>query len=142
MTWLELVATVCGITFGSPELANNIDKVATEYKVERELILSVVWGESRCKPEAHGTSDDRGLMQVIPKWHGPRMKRLGISDLFDPLQNLRTGTDFLSALHVTVNPKKALAIYNGGFTPPNSSYDYANSVLKRKALYKSLLEQN
>jgi len=142
MNWLELVATVCGATLGTPELAHNIDTVATEYKVDRTLILSVVWGESRCKPEAHGKSDDRGLMQVVPKWHGPRMKRLGVTNLFDPAQNLRTGTDFLSALRVTEDPARALAIYNGGFTPPPRSHSYANSVLLRKKEYDSLLMQD
>jgi soluble lytic murein transglycosylase-like protein len=142
MNWLELVATVCGATLGTPQLARNIDTVATEYKVDRTLILSVVWGESRCKPEAHGKSDDRGLMQVIPKWHGRRMARLGVTNLFDPLQNLRTGTDFLSALGVTEDPVHALATYNGGFTPPSRSYSYANSVLLRKKEYDLLLIQD
>jgi len=142
MNWLELVATVCGATLGTPQLARNIDTVATEYKVDRTLILSVVWGESRCKPEAHGKSDDRGLMQVVPKWHGRRMARLGVTNLFDPLQNLRTGTDFLSALGVTEDPVHALATYNGGFTPPSRSYSYANSVLLRKKEYDLLLIQD
>jgi soluble lytic murein transglycosylase-like protein len=142
MNWLELVATVCGATLGTPELAHNIDTVATKYQVDRTLILSVVWGESRCKPTAHGKSDDRGLMQVVPKWHGRRMARLGVTNLFDPLQNLRTGTDFLSALRVTEDPARALAIYNGGFTPPPRSYSYANSVLLRKKEYDSLLMQD
>jgi len=139
MNWLELVATVCGATLGTPELAHNIDTVATEYKVDRTLILSVVWGESRCKSTAHGKSDDRGLMQVVPKWHGRRMERLGVTNLFDPLQNLRTGTDFLSALRVTEDPARALAIYNGGFTPPPRSHSYANSVILRKSQYDRLL---
>ena len=142
MNWLELVATVCGATLGTPELAHNIDTVATEYKVDRTLVLSVVWGESRCKPTAHGKSDDRGLMQVIQRWHGPRMERLSVTNLFNPLQNLRTGTDFLSALRVTEDPARALAIYNGGFTPPPRSHSYANSVLLRKKEYDLLLIQD
>ena len=142
MNWLELVATVCGATLGTSQLAHNIDTVATEYKIDRTLILSVVWGESRCKPTAHGKSDDRGLMQVIPRWHGPRMERLGVTNLFDPVQNLKTGTDFLSALGVTQDPVHALASYNGGFTPPSRSYSYANSVLLRKKEYDLLLIQD
>ena len=140
MKWLDLVVAVCGTTFGTPDLAQNIDSVAAQYNVERTLILSVVWGESRCKPSAQGASDDRGLMQVIPKWHGSRMERLGVTNLYDPIQNLKTGTDILSSLRVTEDPVKALAIYNGGFTPPSRSYNYARSVLARKAEYDSALE--
>ena len=37
-----------------------------------------------------------GLMQIQPKWHEDRMRRLGVTDLLDPEQNVRVGADLLS----------------------------------------------
>lgn len=142
MKWIDLVALVCGSTFGTVDLANSIETISSEYSVEKTLILSVVWTESRCKPGALGTSDDRGLMQVIPRSHRPRLDRLKVTDLFDMKQNLRAGTDFLSSLNVNEDSCRALAIYNGGFKPPQRSHDYAQAVIKRKKQYDSLLSED
>ena len=131
MTWLELVALTCASAF-TPELPEQISEVAEDYAVERTLVLAVVWKESRCDPQALGPDSDTGLMQVIPRWHGDRMERLGVTSLYDPEQNLRTGTDYLVSLGVRTDPRKALAKYNGGGRPPASSWRYADSVLSLK----------
>jgi len=138
MTWIELVVFACG-TLGTPNLAGNIESVAKDYDIEKTLILSVVVKESTCRPNALGTSGDTGLMQIVPKWHQDRIIELSVEDLFDPVQNLTVGSDYLSSLGVDKDPRRALVIYNGGYSPPPVSYSYADSVLRRKTNYDKLL---
>ena len=138
MSWVKLVLLVCGLN-ASSDLHAQIDTVAKEFDIERTLILSVVKRESQCSQTALGSSNDRGLMQVVPKWHHDRMAKLGVTDLFDPLQNLRVGTHFLASLGAADKPRDALVYYNGGYRKPQSSYKYAQEVLEKKELYDKML---
>tara|TARA_Y100000389_G_scaffold142110_1_gene140069 strand:- start:1256 stop:1687 length:432 start_codon:yes stop_codon:yes gene_type:complete len=138
MSWVKLVFAVCGLNT-SPNLHAQIDLAAKEFDIEKTLILSVIKKESQCSQTALGTSDDRGLMQVIPKWHHDRMDKLGVTDLFDPMQNLRVGAHFLMSLGVANKPYDALAFYNGGHRRPQSSLKYAEHVLEKKKLYDDML---
>lgn len=128
MTWAELVFTTCA-AFSTPELPVQISTVAEKYDIDKELVLAIVWKESRCDASALGSSNDSGLMQVVPRWHGDRIERLGITDLFDPAQNLLLGVDLLVSLGAKTDPRKALATYNGGPARPAVSYRYADHVL-------------
>jgi len=141
MSWIKLVLLVCGLN-ASSDLHTQIDTVAKEFDIERTLILSVVKRESQCSQTALGSSDDRGLMQVIPKWHHDRMAKLGATDLFDPMQNLRVGTHFLMSLGAADAPHAALVFYNGGHKKPQSSYKYAQEVLEKKELYDKMLKES
>ena len=79
-------------------------------------------------------------MQIIPRWHQDRIEDLGVSNLLDPLDNMRVGASLLSYLGVNNNPTDALVVYNGGYARPLVSYTYANKVLDRKAEYDERLE--
>ena len=138
MSWTALVYSVCSV-FGEPALPALILEVEKEFSVERTLILSMIYQESRCKADALGPSGDTGLMQVIPRWHQDRINSLGVTDLFDPLSNMRVGASLLSYLNVQINPYEALVVYNGGYAKPASSYNYAKEVLDRKAKYDERL---
>lgn len=139
MNWVELVLTVCG-AYGTSGLADQIHNVAKEFGVERTMVLGIIVKESSCNTLAVGTSDDRGLMQVIPKWHKDRMEDLDVTDLYNPLQNIRVGTHFLAALGINEDPLDALVLYNGGYRRPTSSYYYAYDVLAKKGRYDASLE--
>ena len=138
MNWIALVTLVCG-TAATPNLPTQIEAVAQEFNVDKTLILSVIFQESRCKPDAVGTSNDSGLMQIVPRWHQERIERLSVTNLFDPKQNMRVGADILSSLNVNGSTLDALVVYNGGYARPESSYNYARQVIQRKANYDSLL---
>ena len=129
MSWTELVLATCA-AFATPELPAQMSAVAKLYDVDQELILAVVWKESRCDPTALGSSNDSGLMQIIPRWHGDRIERLGVTDLFDPVQNILLGVDLLVDLGVKTDLRKALATYNGGPRRPEASYHYADHVIE------------
>ncbi len=129
MGWPELVFTTCAV-FATPELPAQMNAVAELYDVDRELILAIVWKESRCDPNAAGSSGDSGLMQIVPKWHGDRIEKLGVTDLFSPMQNMILGVDLLVDLGAKNDLRKALATYNGGPRRPEVSYRYADHVIR------------
>ena len=134
MNWTELVLATCA-TFATPQLPDQMAAVASAYGVDPALVLAVVWTESRCDPSALGRDNDSGLMQVIPKWHGARIERLGVTDLFDPVQNMTLGVDLLVDLGAKKDLRKALATYNGGPGRPAASYRYADAII---TLYQQL----
>ena len=129
MSWTELVLATCAV-FATPELPAQMSAVAELYDIDQELILAVVWKESRCDPNALGTSNDSGLMQIVPKWHGDRIEKLGVTDLFSPTQNMLLGVDLLVDLGAKEDLRKALATYNGGPRRPEVSYRYADHVIQ------------
>ena len=122
MSWIDLVYFVCATGFGTPDLAENIKKASAEFKIDKVMILSVISAESACMPNVVGLDQDAGLMQIVPKWHQDRMNILGVENLFDPESNIRVGSHLLRELKVGSDPRRALAMYNGGYSPPNSSF--------------------
>ena len=138
MNWVQLVTFVCGVNFNT-SLPQQILDVSSEFGVSETLVLSVIHTESRCNPNALGSSNDSGLMQIVPKWHQKRIANLGVDNLFDPYQNMRVGASLLKALDVNNNAIDALVVYNGGYRRPQVSYTYANSVLSKSNTYEELL---
>lgn len=138
MSWVQLVQSVC-IAYGGHALPEQILEVEKEFGVEKTLILSMIYQESRCKADAMGASGDTGLMQIIPKWHQARIEDLGVSNLLDPLDNMRVGASLLSYLGVNDNPTDALVVYNGGYARPLISYKYAERILEMQGRLNSQL---
>ena len=138
MTWIELVAFVCASNF-TPQLPDQIKSAALEFEVDETLVLSIIHTESRCDPNALGSSNDTGMMQIIPKWHQQRIDNLRVDNLFDPYQNIRVGSSLLSSLNVNEDITNALVIYNGGYAKPPQSYKYAEKVISKLNYYNSLI---
>lgn len=89
-----------------------IDAAATQYKVDKDLIISVIAVESNFEPKAISRRNARGLMQLLPE----TAMRLGVNDVFDPRENIDAGTRYLSDLlkRYGNNLALALAAYNAG----------------------------
>lgn len=89
------------------------EELGDRYDICPELIQAICFKESGLQSDAE--SDGHiGIMQVSTKWHKDRMDKLGVSDLFEPMQNMLVGTDYLAELigkyeDVSV----ALMMYNG-----------------------------
>lgn len=98
-----------------------------ESGVEYELALAVIRKESTYQNITGDGGDSIGYMQVQPKWHQERMRRLGVTDLSDPFSNFRVGCDYLAELMDKYPLEEALTAYNTG--KPGKS-DYADTVLK------------
>jgi hypothetical protein len=89
-----------------------IEKLAHEYRVSADLIKAVAVVESDLDPHAVSRKGAMGLMQLMPG----TARDHGVRDAFDPLENLRGGTQYLSALlrRFDEDIDLALAAYNAG----------------------------
>lgn len=91
---------------------SSINKYAKRYGVDANLVKAVMTVESCYRQMARSPKDAQGLMQLIPK----TAARFGVTDSYDPDQNIRGGTHYLKVLHKRYkgNLIKAIAAYNAG----------------------------
>ena len=91
------------------ELVTNI---AGRHDVEPLLVDSVIRVESNYNPYAISPKGAMGLMQLIPG----TARRFGVSDTFEPEQNIEGGVRYLKYLMQLYNgdERLALAAYNAG----------------------------
>ena len=76
-----------------------------------ELVYAVIEQESRFTNQAVSPKGAAGLMQLMPDTQAT----FGVSNPFDPVQNVTTGTRFLKAMLVRFKDLRlALAAYNAG----------------------------
>ena len=89
-----------------------IDQVAAENGISPELIKAVALVESSLDPHAVSPAGAKGLMQLMPT----TAAQYGVADAFDPMANLRAGTQHLRSLldEFDGNLDLALAAYNAG----------------------------
>ena len=89
-----------------------IAQAARETSVDPRLVKSVMLVESAFNPTAVSPKGARGLMQLMPE----TALRLGVSDSFDPVQNIQGGARYLSSLLAMFGGdlEKSLAAYNAG----------------------------
>ena len=89
-----------------------IEEAATRFKIDSDLIHAVIQAESSFNPMAVSNVGAQGLMQLMPVVQ----EELGVSDPFDPRQNVMAGTEYLKRLldHHRGDVGLALASYNAG----------------------------
>jgi soluble lytic murein transglycosylase-like protein len=94
------------------QYAAIIDEIARTYGLESALIHAVVSVESAYNARALSRKGAAGLMQLMPE----TARRYGVTDRFDPMQNLSAGGRHLSGLLKMFdgNMGLALAAYNAG----------------------------
>ena len=120
-----------------------ISKASRRYGVDAGLIKAVIKAESDFNPQAVSPAGARGLMQLMPA----TARSLGVSDSFDPEQNVMGGTCFLKDMlqRYGGNVDAALAAYNWGpgnvdRRPdhlPRETRDYLARVKQLYASYNS-----
>ncbi|MRR35210.1 lytic transglycosylase domain-containing protein, partial [bacterium] len=75
-------------------LDDVVSRASRRYGVEVGLIKAVIKAESNFNPKAVSPVGARGLMQLMPA----TARELGVSNSFDPEQNVMAGTKFLKDL--------------------------------------------
>jgi soluble lytic murein transglycosylase-like protein len=123
-----------------------IEKAAEYASIESNLLRAVIVVESGFNSRAMSKRGAVGLMQLMPE----TASRFGVSDRYDPRQNVLAGAQYLRFLmdRFGSNVRLALAAYNageqavdrsGGQIPPFSETQaYVPRVLK---IYRMLEEQ-
>ena len=132
-TEIETEETVDYVFYDVPfdlETQEEIIKICSEYDISYELVLGVIETESSFRVEILGDGGDSfGLMQIQPKWWSETMEREGVTDLLDPLQNIRCGCAILQELKTMYGTEyRALQAYNTG--RPDTNNGYAERVYK------------
>ena len=96
----------------SPEMLALVDEIATAEGVDPYLARAVIQAESAFYAKARSHAGALGLMQLMPQ----TAQRFGVTDPFDPRQNITGGVKYLHWL--TDNFKgdlpKVVAAYNAG----------------------------
>jgi soluble lytic murein transglycosylase-like protein len=95
-----------------PGIAAAVEQAAAEHELPAELIRSVIQVESNYNPFAVSPKGAMGIMQLIPE----TARRFGVTDAFNPVENIRGGTKYLKYLLDLYHGDYglALAAYNAG----------------------------
>lgn len=97
---------------------------AARVNMDPLLVMAVIAVESRYNPIAESSVGAKGLMQIIPKFHGDKLAEFGgEKSVFDPESNIRVGTRILREyMSRTGNVGIALQMYAGALSDENDTY--------------------
>ena len=96
----------------SASLEEIFTEAAEKYNVPKDLIKAIAKAESDFNPNATSGAGAQGIMQLMPA----TARELGVTDSYDPYQNIMGGTKYISEMLAKYdgNVSLALAAYNAG----------------------------
>ena len=106
------------------------EQIGNQYNICPELLMAVI--ETESSGQAYATNGNCiGLMQVSSRYHGGRMQKLGVSNLYEEYDNILTAADYLAELFQEYKePSLVLDMYNGN---SKAMYNYENGILSTYA---------
>ena len=117
---LAVISAVAVCIIFPNKYASEVNAAADEFGLDRTLVRSVVWAESKFDPNATSKKGAKGLMQLMPETYMACAVALYIenpeSKMCDPAVSLRCGCYYLSLLidKFDGNERAALMAYNAG----------------------------
>ena len=116
-------ATLPGINFGTLRLNTaayeaEIRATATQHGVDEAIVRAIIHAESSFNPNARSRVGAQGLMQLMP----PTARRFGVTNAYDPAQNIRGGVQYLAWL---------LKRYKGDLTLAAAGYNAGEGAVDR-----------
>jgi soluble lytic murein transglycosylase-like protein len=140
-----------GVNFGSIRLntvayGNEIRTAVQRFGVEEAVVRAIIHAESAYRPNAISHAGAQGLMQLIPA----TASRFGVTDPFDPAQNISGGVQYLAWLmkRYSSNLTLVAAAYNagegavdrnGGVPPYSETQRYVQRVGQLADRYRTAL---
>lgn len=121
---------------GASSLSPLADQIAEEVGVDPALFKGLIQAESAWNPNARSPKGAAGLTQLMPA----TARGLGVSNPFDPVDNLRGGARYLKGLIDQFGSSElALAAYNagpgavrkyGGIPPFTETQNYVKKIMR------------
>ncbi len=104
--------SMSGFTTGDPVIDSYIEDSSRRYSIDPLLIYSQMHQESSFKIKATSYKGASGLMQLMPA----TARRFGVTNIYDPKQNIEGGIKYMRWLLDMFNGDVALALagYNAG----------------------------
>lgn len=136
MTDFTRKTDVANFFAGAETFQAEITAAAKKYNLPEKLITSVIKQESNFNASATSAAGASGLMQLMPA----TARYLGVSDRFDPAQNIMGGAKYLRQMldQFDNNVETALAAYNagpgnvkkyGGIPPFQETQNYVKKIM-------------
>lgn len=127
----------------SGKYASEINKAASKYGVDPNLIAAMIKQESNFNPNAVSHAGARGLMQLMPA----TARELGVKNSFNAEDNIMGGTKYIAQqIKAFGSLEKALAAYNagagnvrkyGGIPPFKETQNYVKKVTANYESFKA-----
>lgn len=133
-------------TFISEEYQEYVYEISNYYIICPELVMAIIESESSGKANVKN-GNCKCLMQINEPCHKDRIKRLGVTDIYEPYGNILVGVDYLSELfEMYEDVGLVLMIYNGSskaksFAERGILTNYASKILERSEELEMLHEQ-
>lgn len=120
----------------SDEYQEYVQDVCDVYGIDETIVFAIGWQESRWQADVTGDHGQSfGMYQIKRKYHEERISRLGVTNLYDPYQEVWVCVDFLAELMKTYgNYRDSLTYYRYG-TLKETQEPYADIVMSNADSY-------